>query len=401
MDELALLKDFPLEDAATDGAREHARAALEDAMNRRRLPRRYAIALAFVAAALLAAGAYAIVHEFVVGAAAPKDVNAQLEFDVGHFFDYELIPWRGHPRKTAGPTRVAAAAQTPDGNVYLLLTPLKGGGECLFTYTGHEEGPPPSSICSFGKPVHPSGFVYFTQNTTSGLVIVGYSPGAVRVRYGDGVFKTPFGWFVVPSRVDKVLTAYGAHGGVVARVPITHESSPVATPKPAPTSGSHEPTKPPRIIISTHTGWARAAIKNLAFKWIHTNEPLHVAVAPAGQGTRCIYAYVTPPNVGPYCGWPRMRQNELQVLPRPVGWTSASKRTWVTVLVLIGQGGSNIAHADVRFSDGNSAPMTLRRGVIFYKVLRENFSAGHRPAQVIGRDASGRVVARTRLPFVR
>ena len=148
MDELALLKNFRLEDAATDGAREHARAALEDAMNRRRLPRRSAIALAFVAAALLSAGAYAIVHEFVVGAAAPKDVNAQLEFDVGHFFDYELIPWRGHPRKTAGPTRVAAAAPTPQGSVYLLLTPLQGGGECLFIYTGREDGPPTTAFAT-------------------------------------------------------------------------------------------------------------------------------------------------------------------------------------------------------------------------------------------------------------
>ena len=32
MDELALLKDFRLEDAAVDGAREHARAALRRAM---------------------------------------------------------------------------------------------------------------------------------------------------------------------------------------------------------------------------------------------------------------------------------------------------------------------------------------------------------------------------------
>jgi len=80
MDELALLKDFRLEDAAPDGARDHARAALRAAMTRRsRFPRRrYAIALAFGLAAVLAAAAYAIVHQFVIGSAAPKDVQDQI-----------------------------------------------------------------------------------------------------------------------------------------------------------------------------------------------------------------------------------------------------------------------------------------------------------------------------------
>jgi hypothetical protein len=405
MDELALLKDFRLEDAAADGAREHARAALQDAMNRRRLPRRYAIALAFVAAALLAAGAYAIVHEFIVGAAAPKDVNAQLEFDVGHFFDYELIPWRGHPRKTAGPTRVAAAAQTPDGPVYLLLTPLQGGGECLFTYTGREDGPPPTASCSLGKPIQPGRFVYFTQNiTAAGPMIVGYAPGAVRVRYAGASFETPLGWFVVPSRVDKVLTAYGAHAGVVARVPLTRESSPPvpqSQPKPQGGAAAPGPVKPPHVIISTHTGWARTGST-----WVYTHELLRVAIARDNNRMRCIYPYAKAPSANDAevsCGWPDPRANEVQVVSRAVGWTrvSGSRRTWVSVLVLLGQAGANVAHAEVRFSDGRTAPTTLRQGVIFYQVPRENFRAGHRPAQVIGRDASGHVVARKRLPFVR
>src|ERR1041384_7084814 len=153
MDELTLLKDFRAEDAAVDGAREHARTALHAAMTRRRRSRGYVVALAFVVAALLAAGAYAIVHECVVGAAAPKAVNAQLELEVGHLFDSELIPWRGHPRNTAGPTRVAAAAGTPQGPVYLLMTPLQGGGEGLFTYTGREGGPPPPGRCSAATPL--------------------------------------------------------------------------------------------------------------------------------------------------------------------------------------------------------------------------------------------------------
>jgi hypothetical protein len=406
MDELALLKDFRLEDAATDGAREHARATLQTAMNRRRLSRRYVIALAFAVAALLAAGAYAIVHEFVIGAPAPKGVNAQIKLDVGYFFDSDLIPWRSHPRNTAGPTLVAAAAETPQGPVYLLLTPLQGGGECLFTYTGREDGPPPPSTCNLHRPLQPDRFVYSTENiTNAGLMIVGYAPGAVRLRYGGDDFQTPLGWFVVPSRVDNVLTAYGVHDGVVARVRLGFASRPTSQPQPKPTPHPvlPRPTGPSRVIASTQTGWAVEIHRGAASRWFRTNDRLRIAVAPAaGSGRRCIYAYVTDPTVFGYeCTWHRPGTTELQVRPQSVGWTLESRPHWVTVLVLIGQVGSDIARVTVRFSDGSSAPMALRQGVIFYHVTRRHFAAGRRPTEIVARDASGHIVARKRLPFVR
>lgn len=404
MDELALLKDFRLEDAATDGAREHARAALQTAMNRRRLPRRYAIALAFVTAALLAAGAYAIVHEFVVGATAPKAVNAELKLEVGHLFDYDLIPWRGHPRNTAGPTRVAAAADTPQGPVYLLMTPLRGGGECLFFYTGREDGPPPPGSCSVGKPLQPGRFSYFTQNiTAAGAMVIGFAPGAIRVRYAGSSYETPLGWFIVPSRTNEILTAYGAHGGVVARVPLGQSSPPVAVPRSKPLRGPvfPEPTGPSRIIVSAQIDSARSGST-----WVGVDGRLRVAVAPAWKRRRCIYAYVTRPSandVDHQCSWPGLRARQLQVFPTPVGWTSIvdSRRTWVTVLVLLGQVGADIVRADVRFSDGSTALMTVRDRVLFYYVPRKHFRAGHRPAEVVARDANGQIVARKRLPFIR
>jgi hypothetical protein len=405
MDELTLLKDFRVEDAAADGAREHARAALRAAMTRRRRPRGYVIAIAFVAAALLAAGAYAIVHEFVVGAAAPADVNAQLKFDVGHFFDSELIPWRGHPRKTAGPTRVAAAAQTPQGPVYLLLTPLQGGGECLFIYTGREDGPPPNSTCNFGKPVHPNRFVYSTQNiTAAGLMIVGYAPGAVHVRYAGASFKTPFGWFVVRSHVDKVLVAYGVHGGRVAGVTLGEASRTKETPQP--TRPPADPAGPQRVVISTYTGWARTGLTYRpqgppAYKWRQTHQPLKLAVAPDTTGGWCIHIRVGPHllDQGLGCGYPRPRVDELHVVPVPLGWSA--RRTFMSTLVLFGEAGANIARVDVQFSDGRIAPATLREGMVFYVVRRPEFRAGHRPVEVVGRDARGYIVARKRLPFVR
>src|SRR5437870_6204086 len=78
MDELALLKAFRLEDASPDGAREHARAALRVAIERRRRPsRRTLVLLGFVGAAILAGTAYAVVHELTVGDPAPEEVREQ------------------------------------------------------------------------------------------------------------------------------------------------------------------------------------------------------------------------------------------------------------------------------------------------------------------------------------
>jgi hypothetical protein len=73
MDELALLKEFRLDDASSNGAREDARAALRAAAARqRRSRRRTFVVLAFIGAAILAGAAYGIVHELVVGSPAPN-----------------------------------------------------------------------------------------------------------------------------------------------------------------------------------------------------------------------------------------------------------------------------------------------------------------------------------------
>src|SRR5262249_49201599 len=158
MDELALLKGFRLDDAATDGAREHARAALRAAMTRRRFPRRrYAVALAFAAAALLAAAAYAIVHQFVIGSAAPKTVQDQIgiRMNLG-----APIPIAGQgPYQLAGPALIAAADDTPKGPVYFLVAKVRGGGDCQYVwYMGQRQpngGPITSGGCEFGKRPHP------------------------------------------------------------------------------------------------------------------------------------------------------------------------------------------------------------------------------------------------------
>jgi hypothetical protein len=414
MDELALLKDFRLEDASADGAREHARAALQAAMTRRRLPRRrYAIVVAFAVAALLAAAAYAIVHEFIIGAPAPKDVNAQVAQRIGAFVASELIPLRGQPLERGGRTRIGAAAQTSHGRVYLLLTPLQGGGVCetlWFERDRTPEGHPAlelTSTCFYGKK-RPPGLVYApAPNRHAVPLIFGHAPGAVRVRIGQRLFQTPFGWFVAPLRGPEVLTAYGVSGGVVAQRTVRPSGPSVSRPKAKPNraAGPNWPVGPRRVLISTYTGWTQAVLRitngKKSFEWRDTHQRLYVAVAPATNGGRCLYVYVGRYQLDPSpgCGFPRPRANEIQIVPIPVGW--AANRQFMSILVLLGQAGANIARTDVRFSDGRSARARLRRGVVFYQVRRLEYRAGHRPVEVVARDANGHVLARKHLPFVR
>ena len=149
------------------------------------------------------------------------------------------------------------------------------------------------------------------------------------------------------------------------------------------------------MIISTHTNWVQTDIHvtpaGRSFKWLNTYKAIQVSVAPASGGGICIYVHVGPGtgDDGPGCSFRRPRANGLEVLPVLVGFG------------VLGGAGANIARAEVRFSDGRSATAPLRDGVIFYVVQRRNYAAGHRPVELVGRDSSGHVVARKRLPFGR
>ena len=159
MDELALLKAFRAEDAAPNHVREHARAALQRAMTRRRFfERGYAIVVAVAAAALLAAGAYAIVREFVIGSPAPADVSKDISAIVG------ATAHVGVPgtvaQQVVGAPRVAAGADTSWGPMYLVVAKLRGGAACRFrVLPGDKPLGPASEVLGGGaectRPAHP------------------------------------------------------------------------------------------------------------------------------------------------------------------------------------------------------------------------------------------------------
>jgi hypothetical protein len=227
MDELALLKDFRLEDASNDGAREHARAALQAAMTRRRLPRRrYALVLAFVLAAVLAAAAYAIVHEFVIGSPAPKDVSQEVAYIVGRTIPKSVV--QGHVRQElAGKPRVAALAQTEWGPMYLIVAPLLGGGGCRFRLlpSNQSHGVVAELLAGGAEcttPAHPPTLSSsVTTVSTAGRptlqLVEGYAPRAVRVRIGHIDYATPLGWFLAEYHGPEQLIAYDSRGRIVGR----------------------------------------------------------------------------------------------------------------------------------------------------------------------------------------
>jgi hypothetical protein len=419
MDELALLRDFRLEDAVGDGAREHARATLRAAMTRRsRFPRRrYAVALAFAAAAVLAATAYAIVHQFVIGSTPPKSVQDQIGMRVAVATLGHAIPLKGSgPFKPAGPPVIGAAAQTPEGRVFMVMLNARDGGGCQILWWADKHGPRGEPItsgsCGFGKPVHARTFGYAYEYDGAlahpYYLLQGYAPGAVRVRIGKRFFKTPFGWFVAVYRGPEVLTAWGAHGRVVARVRLHTPAEQSAISKSPPTTkpaAQPEPGVQRHVFVSRPVGWAQVNVHvtpaGRRFTWIKTRHEVQVSMRPSTTHGVCIYVDADPGRLlDPICL--STARNEIHAIPGGVGWTMSRHRaSWAEAESIVGAAGKNVARVDVRFSDGRTAPAQLYKGAIFYLIPRANYAPGHRPAELVGRDAHGRIVARMRLWYTR
>src|SRR2546423_6556326 len=132
MDELTLLRDFRLADAEPDGAREHARKALRETMERRTVRRRYAFVVAILAGlVLLASAAYGIVRALRVGEPAPLEIRQQLA-RFGH--EAELIPIPQSPQLDAGHARVAATLDSSVGRVVLFAVRSGSSQTCGWTW---------------------------------------------------------------------------------------------------------------------------------------------------------------------------------------------------------------------------------------------------------------------------
>jgi hypothetical protein len=200
-----------------------------------------------------------------------------------------------------------------------------------------------------------------------------------------------------------LLTAYGAHGGVVSRVQILPGGQPTP-PTPARLTVPLAPLGTPHVFVTQPMGWIQTDIRvtpaGRTFKWLDSSHRVRVSATRSNKGGACIYVDVDPRALpDPRCLG--AKPNEIHAFPTPVGWTMSRHRaSWGEGEAVLGAAGRNISRVDVRFSDGRSAPAHVYGRAIFYLVPRANYAAGHRPKELVGRDANGRIVARTPLPYI-
>ncbi len=381
MDELALLKDFRLEDAAPNGAREHARAALRATMGRRRRPsRRMLVVLAFVAAAVLAGAAYGIVQELIVGSPAPPEVREQ-PARFGH--SAELIPVPHPDDPQLDQARVAAVLDSSAGTVYLFASP-SASGLCASTWLegdrGYQGRLNMPSVCGerdqsfygFGNDDYGVSAGHDFGKDPLRLVWGRAGDGVARValRFGNRTVTVPLTgrWFIAefPSIPDEFLS-YDAGGQVLEQHKFHWPT------------GNEPEYKPLHQVTEAHQV-ARIRARG-------GSEEVTLLVARASDGGFCqiVRSDRTPTNQGCWVAPPAPRKN--------FGGAPGG------ILLLVGPVGSDIAKLELRYQNGRVANIPLNEGWALYEVESADYVEGQRPDVLVGRDASGREIALQRLPW--
>jgi hypothetical protein len=388
MDELALLKEFRLDDASSNGAREDARAALRAAAARqRRSRRRTFVVLAFIGAAILAGAAYGIVHELVVGSPAPEEVREQ-PARFGHSAELIPVPHPEDPRLDQA--RVAAVLKSSAGTVYLFASP-NAGSLCASTWLEGDRGyqgrlnlptacgnARDQSFYAFGN--HDAGISAGHDFDKHPLRLfwgrAGDGVARIALRFGSRVVGVPMTgrWFLAefPTQPDEFLS-YGAGGRVLERQKFdwSMRREPVA--------------KPPHQMTQAHEV-ARIGARG-------GSEDIRLLVARASDGGFCqiVRSDRTPTNQTCSVAPPTAR--EIGVAAMNFGGAPGG------ILLFVGPVGSDIAKLELRYQNGRVATIPLREGWALYEVERADYAEGRRPEILIGRDVSGREIASQRLPW--
>jgi len=378
MDELALLKDFRLEDAAPNGAREHARQVLSTAIARRRARRRRTLALAFLAVAVLAGGAYGIARGLIVGEPAPEEIKQQLA-RFGH--EAELIPYPHPDDPRVEEARVAAVLESSVGPAYLFSVP-NATDLCGWTwiegqrdYRGRPDlsggcGSRDQTSWAFGHlPAGDRVVRLFWGRAGEGIA-------RVAVRFDDRTVVVPLSgrWFFAEFSEDPDAVIFYDESGRVAE---RHEALP---------GPRHRQSAP----IPHQLGPAREVLQIRARRG---TELIVLEVARASDGGTCmiVRSDKTPTNRGCSVATPGPR--EIAVAPMQFGGAPTG------VQLLVGPVGADIAQLRVRFQDRRRDEVPLSEGWALYEVIRANYAEGRRPVELIGLDASGQVIATKRLPW--
>lgn len=378
MDELALLKEFRLDDGEPSDARDHARTRLRAAVVRHRRRRRGGfVALALVVAAVVAGTAYGVVRELVIGDPAPEEVEQAL-VRFGH--EAELIPYPRPEDPRVADARVAAVLESSAGPAYLFSVPTAStlcGWIWIEGQRGYQGRPDLSGAC--GTP-RETFFGLSRQPVDGGLVRLlagraGDGVARVSVRFAERTADVPLRgrWFFAElSEEPAALLTYDAAG----RLADQHEISralPQETPAPQPklVGDAHEVAE-----ISARDG-----------------EAITLEVGRASDGGYCVAVRSTrrPSNRG--CFVPRPTPHEIGVSAMNFGGAPGG------VLLLVGPVGSDIASLELRYEDSRVVPVPLTDGWALFEVERADYARGRRPETVIARNRSGLEIARERLPW--
>ena len=385
MDELALLKDFRLEDASANGARGHARSALRAAAaHERRRRRRELVLLAFVGAAILAGAAYAVVHELSVGDPAPEEVREE-PARFGH--SAELIPVPHPDDPQLDQARVASVLNSSVGTVYLFSSP-NARGPCASTWIEGDRGYQGrlniGSVCGNSD----QSFFAFGSQQFRGKTIRLFSGRAgdgvarVALRFGSKTVDVPLigRYFLAEfpgpeNQLPNSFLSYDVDGKILEQHPFgvpTNEGPPAQQPR---------PVSEPHQMASID---ARAG-----------SEHVTLLVARASDGGYCqtVRSDRTPTNSG--CSVAQPQPREIGVAAMNFGGAPGG------ILLLVGPVGSEITTLELRYQDGRLATIPLHGGWALYEVVPADYAEGRRPQILIGRDSSGREIATEPLPWTR
>lgn len=378
MDELTLLRSFRKADVQANGARDHARRALREAMERRRARRRYALVLAvLLGLVLLASGAYGIARALRVGEPAPPEVRRQLA-RFGH--EAELIPIPQSPQLDARHARVAATLDSSVGRVDLFAVPSGSAQACGWTWIEanrtYDGRPDMSGVCGYAQRESFFAVEHTLVGSRKVVLFEGHAAAkvervALRIRGQELSVPLVGRWFLAelggnPSE----FVSYDSGGRVLERHRL--------------------PTTPPRVHPRTRTHRVGPKRTVLTIRSRDTQRLVTLALARSSAGGECLYVRSGKAR-SEGCG--SYGSGAISVSPMQLGGAPGG------IQLLVGPVARKIVRLDVRYEDGRVVRMPLREGWTLYEVVRADYAKGRRPAVVVGRDRSGKVVATTRLPW--
>lgn len=355
----------------------------------RRQIRPLLLVAATVAAAALATGAYALYRTVIVGSPAPAKVK-NMERLLGEVKG-ELIPRAQHsPGLEVAKTRAAAVIATSVGPAYLWVAPNRRGDSCAYLEIVAIDLPDGRPNLSGGCTSAGSAF-YLGINA---FRVKGHLIGLLQGRVGTKGARTVEVDFVNgTSRTlpisDHYLLAETDPGNAIAKSIVRDARGRILAQRVQPTPASPlqrakhlrqalRPVGPMRTVTTLRT--------------IGTHRLLSEKTGPGPHGTICS-ELVTPSGTGRGCNR-RIGPTGLDVGPTQIG---SAPHGW---LLLDGPVGSDIHSLELRFEDASHVAIPIHHGYILYQFNPRNFRAGHRPTELIARNAHGNLVRVRRFGFL-